>query len=806
MDVSRARGFLLEPHGEVDSELRAAMDHWLAARLSTVLPALAVIFLWIASARLFLTPSGRTNILNWLTYATGVASLGWWILMRRNRVAADRIQLSVLVIGALIVTHSLAEYYRRPDTIQIAIIMLLLIGSAGLLLDPAVFACIAIFSVLGWVLLAPERLDWPGVVFWTLALLAVAAMGRIRIGDRLAEHHLAHAQGLLEKAQKREQEAKYERLELAVLGAKDGIWRWNLESGLFEFSPSWAAMLGYDEKEMEASVNAWFDRIHPGYRQQVERDISIHLRGQSPQFRNVHRLCQKDGTYLWVLVRGSLVRDESGAAVALTGTSANVTSLMEAEVRVLNDSFHDKLTGLPNREFLVKCLIQRIERQNERRDRLPGFAVMFLDLDRFKAINDGLGHPAGDQLLRDVARRLQRCTRSGDVVARFGGDEFVILLERIVDPDEALAIGSRMRDALSTPFQLAGGEVVTGASIGVALSSTRIESADELLRHADLAMYQAKNHGKGQVRLFSNDLSSYETKLCDLQNDLRRAVARDQFVLHYQPCFEISSGRILGVEALIRWQRSDSEFMLPSEFLPLAEETGLIDEIGEWVLRSACAQNVAWQRAGIPPIKMAVNISARQLQHKEFSRTVSRVLVETNHEANWLELELTETALVGALGHAPKTLARLGALGVRIAIDDFGSGYSSLNYLRQFSVSTLKMDRCFVTDVVTNQKAGAVAKGLIALAHNLDLPVTAEGVERNSQLSFLAAHRCDQAQGFLAGPPVRAEHLVGLLQTGDVKRAFQRDFDSIVNLDRLACLFDENKPNPQHVKHYLQRG
>jgi diguanylate cyclase (GGDEF)-like protein/PAS domain S-box-containing protein len=660
--------------------------------------------------------------------------------------------------------------------------------------------------VVGWVVLAPQRLGRPGVILWTLALLAVTVMGRIRIGARLSKHHLAHAQGLLEKAQKREQEAKHERLELAVQGAKDGIWRWDLRSGLFEFSPSWAAMLGYDKKEIEASVNEWFDRIHPGYRQQVERDISIHLHGQSPQFRNVHRLCQKDGTYLWVLARGSLVRDESGVAVALTGTSADVTSLMEAEVRVLNDSFHDKLTGLPNREFLVRSLIQRIEQRNKRRDHLPSFAVMFLDLDRFKAINDSLGHPAGDQLLREVARRLQRCTRPGDVVARFGGDEFVILLGQIVDTEEALAIGSRMRDALATPFQLAGGAVASGASIGVALNTTQIESADELLRHADLAMYQAKNHGKGQVRLFSDDMSSYETKLCELQNDLRLAVARDQLILHYQPCFEVSSGRILGVEALIRWQRSDSEFMLPSEFLPLAEETGLIDEIGEWVLRSACAQNVAWQRAGIPPIKMAVNVSARQLQHKEFSRTVGRVLEETNHEAHWLELELTESALVGALDHAPKTLERLGALGVRIAIDDFGTGYSSLNYLRQFSVSTLKMDRCFVMDVVTDERAGAVAKGLIALGHNLDLPVIAEGVELNSQLSFLAAHRCDQAQGFLAGPAVRAENLVGLLETGEVKQAFRSDFDSIVNLDRLACLFDDHKPAPQHAKHYLQRG
>lgn len=801
MDLLRARGLLLQPPSEADSEVRLAMDHWVAARLATILPALAAIYLCLSARCLFLTPIGGSNILNWLTYTTGVACLAGWMLTRRNRVAPDRIQLSVLVIGALIVIHSLAEFIRRPDITQIGIIMLLLIGSASLLLDPTVFDCLAIFSVAGWVMLAPLRLGLAAFISWFLALLAVTLICRLGIGARLSQHHSAHTQGLLEKAQKLEQEVKHERLELAVQGAEDGIWYWDLKSGSFDFSASWAAMLGYEKKELEASVDEWFNRIHPGYGEQVKKDISIHLRGKSPQFRNAHRIRRKDGTYLWVLVRGSLVRDATDEAVALTGTSSDITSLMEVEERVLNDSFHDKLTDLPNREFVMRCLMQRIDRQNDRRDHCLSFAVMFLDLDRFKVINDSLGHPAGDKLLREVATRLKRCARPGDVVARFGGDEFVILLERIVDPEEALAIGNRMRSALSAPFQIAGREVVSGASIGVALNSKRIESADELLRHADIAMYQAKNNGKGQVRLFSDDMSSYETKLCDLQNDLRRAVSRDQLILHYQPCFEISSGRILGVEALIRWQRSESELILPSEFIPLAEETGLIAEIGEWALRSACAQNVAWQRAGVPPIRMAVNLSARQLQHKEFSYTVRRVLEETNLNAKWLELELTETALVSTLDQAPKTLERLGALGVGIAIDDFGTGYSSLNYLRQFSFSTLKMDRCFVTDVATDAKAGAVAKGLIALAHNLDLPVTAEGVERSSQLSFLAAHRCDQAQGFLAGAPVRAEQLVGLLQTGEVKRAFKYDFDSTVNLDRLASLLDPNDPDLRRAKH-----
>jgi PAS domain-containing protein len=255
MDLSRARGFLLQPPSEVAPELRVAMDPRLAAQLNTLLPALGAIFLSIAGARLFLAPAGLGGTLNWLTFATGLASLASWIFMRRHRVAGDQTQLIALVIGTLIVIHSLAEFYRHPDTIQVAIMMLLLVGSAGLRLDPEVFACLAVFSMGGWVVLGPQRLGWPSVIVWSMALLAVTVMGRIRIGDRFSAHHLAHAQGLLEKAQQRAQEAKYERLELAVLGAKDGIWRWDLTSGRFEFSPSWAAMLGYDKKEIDPCVN-----------------------------------------------------------------------------------------------------------------------------------------------------------------------------------------------------------------------------------------------------------------------------------------------------------------------------------------------------------------------------------------------------------------------------------------------------------------------------------------------------------------------------------------------------------------------
>jgi EAL domain-containing protein (putative c-di-GMP-specific phosphodiesterase class I) len=277
------------------------------------------------------------------------------------------------------------------------------------------------------------------------------------------------------------------------------------------------------------------------------------------------------------------------------------------------------------------------------------------------------------------------------------------------------------------------------------------------------------------------------TKLCDLQTDLSRAVQRQQLRLHYQPCVSIRSGKILGVEALVRWQRSEGQLIQPTDFIPLAEEFGLINEIGDWVLRSACAQNAAWQRAGMPSVRMAVNVSAQQLKQKDFPQRVVRILDETKLKSEWLELELTETALMDSLDIAPRTLEELGRLGIAISIDDFGTGYSSLDYLRRFNFSTLKMDRCFVSDIVTDKKAAAVARGLITLAHNLDLSVTAEGVEHNSQLAFLAAEDCDQIQGFLACRPAPAEHLLGRLSSGDVQDGFaQGGLRPLVELHELA--------------------
>ncbi|MEO8049355.1 MAG: GGDEF and EAL domain-containing protein [Acidobacteriota bacterium] len=637
------------------------------------------------------------------------------------------------------------------------------------------------------VLAPPQSVPLATLIYWSLAVLVTAAAASLRFYSCRAKSYQKLDEMRRAEDAKIAGDLKRARFELAAEGTENGLWYWDLKSETFEYSSSWASLIGYGEGELDANVDAWLSRVHPGYLSKISDQLSDLLEGQSSQFRNEHRLLHADGTYIWVLARGRAVRNEAGKVVAVAGSHADISAVIDVERRVLKDSFLDKLTNLPNRDFLMGRLKKKTEDQKSDRNRSGRFALLFLDLDRFKVINDSLGHPVGDQLLVTVGTRLRNCVGPDDVVARFGGDEFVILLDRIRDVEDAMKTADRMQKAISSPFQIGGREVVSGASIGMVLSSPEITDTDDLLRYADIAMYEAKNNGKGQVQLFSEGMRSYATKLCDLQNDLRQALARDQFVLHYQPTFSIDSGKIVGVEALVRWHRSKNELIPPNDFIPIAEETGLIGEIGEWVLRSACAQNAAWQRAGIPPVRMAVNLSPRQLGQKDFPQTVLNILDETKLHSKWLELELTESALMDNLDHAPAALERLGASGVRIAIDDFGTGYSSLNYLRQFNFHTLKMDRCFMSDLATNGKAAAVAKGMITLAHNLDLSVIAEGVEHNNQLAFLAAHGCDQAQGFLAGRPVLAEQLVELLRLGDVRERCNYDsFQPANGLQRLA--------------------
>lgn len=470
---------------------------------------------------------------------------------------------------------------------------------------------------------------------------------------------------------------------------------------------------------------------------------------------------RKDGTPFWNALSISPVHDTRGQLTHFVGVQQDITARKAAEQQMLHAALHDPLTDLPNRTLFLDRLAHALGRAQRNVD--AGFAVLYLDFDHFKVVNDSLGHAIGDKMLVEIARRLKDLVRPADTVARFGGDEFAILLADASAASDAITIADRIQRNLATPFNLDGRHVVSTVSIGIALSISGQERPEELLRNADIAMYRAKTHGKARHALFDQTMYTHAMARLCLETDPRRAIEQKEFLLHYQPLVATGSGTIIGVEALVRWRHPDRGLVSPAEFIPLAEETGLIVPIGEWVLRTACAQVKAWHDTGLL-LSVAVNLSPRQFRHKDVSAVIADILEETQLEPRYLKLELTETSLMEQVEAAITTLRALEAVGVQVAIDDFGTGYSSLSYLKRFPISALKIDRSFVQDIGANTDDGAIVTAIIGLAHNLGLTVIAEGVETEEQKDFLQLHQCDALQGYLFGRPVPAELLTEVLQ------------------------------------------
>jgi len=576
-----------------------------------------------------------------------------------------------------------------------------------------------------------------------------------RIGTQLSHKH---AQEALKESE--------ERYALAARGSNDGLWDWNLTAGVVHFSPRWKAMLGYQENEIGEKPEEWFDRIHDADRARVRGELTAHQNRQTPHFESEHRMLHKDGTFRWMLSRGLAIYGENGNALRMAGSQTDIT---EGKVS-------DPLTGLPNRLLFIDRLSRLIKHAKRRKNQ--AFAVLFMDLDGFKMINDSMGHLIGDQLLVAVAARLEKCLRATDTlarlgetftVARLGGDEFTVLLDDLKDPNDAKTAAERLMKALSAPFVLGGKEVFTSVSIGIALSNPNYEQPDEILRDADTAMYRAKSLGKARFEVFDADMRASVMARLQLETDLRRALERGEFNNYYQPIVNLASGDIAGFEALLRWQHPTRGLLGPGEFIGVAEETGLIRELGWWNLREACRQISEWRASSKEHghLTVSVNLSAKQFLQPNLVQDIGNLLRESGLPPEALKLEITESTVMGDPSAAVEMLQQIKALGIRLAIDDFGTGYSSLSYLHRFPLDTLKIDRSFISDISAEGEGMEIARTILPMANNLRLDVIAEGVETIEQVLLLKKLQCKYGQGYYFSKPLSADGITALL-TGDL--------------------------------------
>jgi PAS domain S-box-containing protein len=571
-----------------------------------------------------------------------------------------------------------------------------------------------------------------------------------------------------------------ERYALAVRGANDGIWDWRLDISEGYFSPRWRSVLGYDEHALLTSLDAWWDRVHPNDLGPLKAALEEHLVGSTPHFEYEHRVQSSPDTYRWVLARAVAVRDAKGQAVRVAGSLTDIT---EGKVA-------DALTGLPNRVLLM----DRLGRLLEHAKRHPEFqvVVMFLDLDRFKVINDSLGHRAGDELLVEAARRLDGCLRSTDTVARIaagttprdlmtgstlgrvGGDEFVVVLGGLRQTEGAAKVSDRLHGAFSQGFRVKGHEVFVSLSIGIAMSPDGDSTPDDLLREADTAMYRAKGLGPSRTEIYSPDMRTEARVRLQNDTDLRHALGRNEFELWYQPIVSLDSGKVDTVEALLRWRHPTRGFVSTQQFIAAAEATGLIVPMGYWVLERACADVRRWEVVDprSSEVFVAVNLSAKQLVVPDLVARVEEIVSQAGVRPSRIEFELTESSVMVDPELAQRQLEALKRKGFRLSIDDFGTGHSSLSYVHRFPVDRIKVDRSFLLRARTEHETDVVMRAIIDLGMQLGLEVVAEGVETDVELAKLQAIGCKLGQGYLFAPP-RASDSVPPLFRGPVQAAFR---------------------------------
>jgi diguanylate cyclase (GGDEF)-like protein/PAS domain S-box-containing protein len=553
------------------------------------------------------------------------------------------------------------------------------------------------------------------------------------------------------RAFERSLQITYEKMNLVTDVVHSAIYDWDIETDRIEWSRTITELFGYPLEEVNYVNKWWINHVHPDEQEYIRNIILKWIEQGDDTLILEYQFQHHNGQYVHIWNKVMAIRNTDGKAIRIIGSMMNNTAFKLNEEEIRFQQNYDHLTNLPNRKLFNDHLASAINQPNGNDLNL---AVMLLDLDHFKKVNGRLGHTQGDHLIQSVSERLSNHIGGKDTVYKMGGGEFAFLVTNLNHIQEAAKIAQTVLDLVSQPFVIDGHEIFLTASIGISIYSSDGQDVETLIINADIAMNRAKKIGRNNFQYYTPDMHAAAMEQLELESSLYKALDRGEFLLHYQPLIDINQRKMVGVEALIRWQHPKLGLISPDKFIPLAEETGLIIPIGEWVLRTASKQNKAWQDAGYPTIYVSVNLSACQFEQKDLVETIAKVLIENDLDPKWIKLEVTESVIMHNAEEAVTTLEQLKGLGVQIAIDDFGTGYSSLLYLQKFPIDTLKMDRSFVRNITSSSKDATITVAVISLAHSLNLQVVAEGVETEGQMAHLMDYQCDQVQGYLFSRPV----------------------------------------------------
>ncbi len=741
----------------VESEEQPKQPIQSRKKWNPILTALGGLYLVAAASHLIARPDHVDWWMITLVIITGLTLVALRCLFNLTSLSAGKLELISAILAGLVLVNSLFHLYYLSDAFDTRNLALLCVGIAAFFLPCSRLTLVLACTLGVWVIIAWSVGTTPAWLHFAFGLFTAAGL---RLYTEFRQHEMKHAYTAAETEITKRKDVEQalrdseERYALAAEGSNDGLWDWDLRRHKVYFSPRWRAMIGFAGDGIGEHPSEWLHRVHPTDRPKVRNALLEHIEGRSPHFEAEYRILHRDGSYRWMLSRGLAVRDGGSKAYRIAGSQTDVTARKLAEEQLLHDAFHDHLTGLANRALFI----DRLDSNLKRRSRSPQylFALLFLDLDRFKIVNDSLGHLAGDLLLKILAKRLEASIRAVDTVARFGGDEFAILLSDLREPADAIIVAERIQKGLQIPFPLDEHQVFTTASIGIVVGAPEYRQADEMLRDADTAMYRAKMRGKGSYELFNGEMLCNTRGVLQLENDLRNALRRREFCLHYQPIIYLQTGKIAGFEALIRWNHPERGLLAPGQFLAVAEDADLLVPIGWQTLEEGCSQLQRWRSAfpKLTELSVSVNLSAKQFGCPDLIEKLDRILAEAGLKPSHLKLEITEGIVMQSVDSSMRILGQLRQKGIHLHLDDFGTGYSALSYLHQFPISTLKTDRSFIARRGTNKENRAVLQAVVQMSAQLGMDVVVEGVETPEQFADIMTLQCKYGQGYLFSRPV----------------------------------------------------